>query len=174
MRDGKRMGLAMFAILLFFAAAMPVFAYFTGYADTAGGGVVDVSCEPEIQEEVEPGEFLKHVSIKCGDTSGEMFVRVRAVAPRSATVSYGPADGWRCQDGWYYWDDVVGPGEATGILDVQAAPSNPDNLVGGADGNVPWDVHVVCEAVPAIYDDDGNPYPDWSLQYAPPAEAKGE
>lgn len=174
MRNRKRTGLATFAILLFFAAAVPVFAYWSSFASTAGGGVVDLSCEPEIQEEVEPGEFLKHVSIKCGETSGGIFVRVRAVAPKSATLSYGLTDGWTCRDDWYYWDDVVSPGEATGVLDVRAAPSNPDNLIGGADGNVPWDVHVVCEAVPAIYDDNGNPYPDWPLQYALPAVTKGE
>jgi len=102
--------------------------------------------------------------------AGEIYVRVKAIGPSAGKISYGKTDGWEAKDdGWLYWKDPISKDGKSGELDIQASTAvDLSGFAADKNGLVPWDVFVVCEAVPAVYDSDGKPYADWNLQFAIP------
>lgn len=56
-------------------------------------------------------------------------------------------------DGYYYYSDIVAPGESTTQIDVSFAFPEEEP----ADFNV----IIIQECTPVLYDEDGNPYADW-------------
>lgn len=133
-------------------------AYFTTYA-TADGGV-EVNLRPTT---VTPGDevsnWTKHVSVQnTGDI--ECYVRVRAFAgdkyQSGLVYSYESGKWTPGADGFYYYSDIVQPGEDTEQIHI-----NFKNVAGEED--TVFNIIVVQECTSVLYDEDGNPYADWNV-----------
>ena len=140
-------------------------AYFTTYALASGGGTLLLGVPTtEINEEVING--TKQVTIRnIGDC--DCYVRVRAFAADAYTVEYRYSQNWTSgTDGYFYYGPILTPkdteGSETDRFDVEISAVNQapeeDSLL-PADFNV----IVVQEYTPVLYDEEGNPYADWNL-----------
>jgi len=135
-------------------------AYFTAYTEASGGVVLDLGFTETIPEEKVVGG-AKQLKIKnTGDF--DCYVRVKALTGSDYTVTYSEPDNagkWiPGEDDFYYYQDVL-PAK-TGIttqLDVNIAfPSTKE-------GEAPeFNVIVIQECTPVLYDENGAPYYDWS------------
>ena len=139
-------------------------AYFTSYCTAEGAVAMDMGfTRTEIHEEVQEG---KHITVEnVGDY--DCFVRVRAFAPDSVTLTYSAEEGgWTDGgDGYWYYDGILPAGSTTSeILVSYTLPAGP-----GADEELTEDewnqwlinIIVVQECTPVVYDENGNPYGDW-------------
>lgn len=150
----KTLGLA--GAALFLSAGLSVgsaMAYFTTY--TQVGGSVSLNLGGSIStvphEEVEG--WTKHVTIEnTGET--DCFVRVRAFAGAQYQDSlvYSGEDWSLAADGYYYYSQILSPRETSGELLIAI-----DNM----DREQSFNVIVVQESAPVIYDENGNPTGDW-------------
>ena len=155
--DKKTIGMAAAALSL--AAAISTgsaMAYFTTYATAGGGAAISLGFTQTVPEET-VSSWTKHVSIKnTGDR--ECFVRVKAFAGETYqdALVYSDASGkWQPgEDGYYYYSDVLPAGSSSGELLI--AVSNQELT---ADFNV----IVIQESTPVLYDKDGKPYADWNM-----------
>lgn len=181
------------AALVLGVTAAPAFAYFTA-SDWASGGFTLKSPSTDITERYGNGE--KDVTIVNNEDSVPVWVRARAYAASelSPTVVSG-TDGsgnalWSAAgDGWWTYNEVVAPGEATAaplVVTVEwpftASDVAEDGTfttttvvdAGGENGGVSevtintaketnYNIVVVYEAQPVKYAEDGSVLPaDWS------------
>ena len=127
-------------------------AYFTTY--TQVGGTVPLSLgEIETIPDEEVTDWEKHVTIEnTGET--DCFVRVRAFAGSQYQDSlvYSGENWSLAADGYYYYSEILSPGETSGELTIAI-----DNM----DSDQDFNVIVVQESAPVIYDENGNPTGDW-------------
>ncbi len=160
--------LAAFALILLFGSSLKdSLAYFTTYTTTRGSARLVLGSKTEIKEEIEG--FIKKIQIvNTGDA--DCFVRARIYAgsllklTESEIVPEGGAAHWRKDDdGWWYYESVLKQGEATNILSVEIGVS--PELMGLDIDN--FNVIVVQESTPALYQEDGTPYADWNLSIKP-------
>lgn len=160
--------LAAFALILLFGSSLKdSLAYFTTYTTTRGSARLVLGSKTEIKEEIEG--FIKKIQIvNTGDA--DCFVRARIYAgsllklTESESVPEGGAAHWRKDaDGWWYYESVLKPGEATNVLSVEIGVSL--ELMGLDIDN--FNVIVVQESTPALYQEDGTPYADWNLSIKP-------
>ena len=160
--------LAAFALILLFGSSLKdSLAYFTTYTTTRGSARLVLGSKTEIEEEIEG--FIKKIQIvNTGDA--DCFVRARIYAgnllklTESEIVPEGGAAHWRKDaDGWWYYEAVLKPGEATNVLSVEIGVS--PELMGLDIDN--FNVIVVQESTPALYQEDGTPYADWNLSIKP-------
>ena len=135
-------------------------AYFTTYVTAKGGYAVELGfTRTEIEEEVEFGK-KEVVLTNTGDQ--DCYVRLKALTGNmyKDSLLYSEPDGlenWTPQaDGYYYYGDIVAPGASTTRLDVRFAFPEDE---------MPKDFNVIIiqESTLVLYDDDGNPYADWSV-----------
>ena len=109
--------------------------------------------ETKPHEEVD--ENGKHVTISnVGDY--DCFVRVRAFAP--VELSYNAPDGgWTDGgDGYWYYNDVLQAGQTT-EKELNITYKFPS----GDQKPEEFNVVVIQECTPILYDEDGNAYADW-------------
>ena len=160
--------LAAFALILLFGSSLKdSLAYFTTYTTTRGSARLVLGSKTEIKEEIEG--FIKKIQIvNTGDA--DCFVRARIYAgsllklTESEIVPEGGAAHWRKDDdGWWYYESVLKQGEATNILSVEIGVS--PELMGLDIDN--FNVIVVQESTPVLYQEDGTPYADWNLSIKP-------
>ena len=168
---GAVLGAAALALLLAAPALPSAYAYFTDQSYASGGLPVKAGPDTDIREWY--GEKEKHVIISNLKDSVPVFVRARVYAYEEYldTVS---GDGWSNshEDGWYYYQRIVDPGEETTELLVKIKfPEGKQTI--GPDGTIideevvdrtgeNFNVIVVYEAVPA--DDQLTPETaDWSM-----------
>lgn len=137
-------------------------AYFTTYTEAEGSHVVSLGATTEIEETV--SNKTKHVTVTNVSDENACFVRVKVFSgsyvectPTGANWTYDEADGY-----WYY-GGIVAPGGKTEVLDVSIELKN--------DEIKDFNVVVVQECTPVVYDEDGNPTADWNLVYT---EYEGE
>ena len=136
--------------------AEPSTAYFTTYASAKGGYELQAGTETEIEEKIE--ELTKHIRI-VNTGEGDCLVRVK---DNSGKWSLGG-------DGYWYYQDVLPPGETTGEL--AATIEVPEGMEGMMDS---FDVVVIQECVPVFYREDGTPYGDWERKMADGKETGAE
>ena len=107
--------------------AEPSTAYFTTYASAKGGYELQAGTETEIEEEIE--ELTKHIRI-VNTGEGDCFVRVKVLAGNLTPVSCLDSSGkWSLGgDGYWYYQDVLLPGETTG--DLAATIEVPEGMGG--------------------------------------------
>ena len=133
-------------------------AYFTTYT-TAGGGVkMNMGFTETIPiETVKDG---KHVTIK-NIGNYDCFVRVKAFAPVAVALTYNapdPKGGWTDRgDGYWYYDEVL-PAKAKTTKELNIKYTFPS----GDDKPEEFNIVVIQECTPVLYDEDGNPYADWN------------
>ena len=113
-------------------------AYFTTYTAASGSAVLHLGFTTTIPDE-EVSDWTKHVSIQnTGDK--ECYVRVKAFVGElyEAALTYTDTSGkWSAgEDGYYYYRDILAPD---------------------------FNVIVVQECTAVLYDENGQPYYDWSI-----------
>lgn len=158
----RRILLALLALALALTTALPAaMAYFTTNARANGTRTLELGGTTTI-EEIMAG-WQKQVTISADDDSQPMWVRARAYPMdrvsnieseiEGAWVYGGDKDGW-----WYFTTPLANPAEdgvsmaATSKLLVTVDPVKVDEVGQIPDG---FDVTVVYESAPVLYDTDG-------------------
>ena len=121
-------------------------AYFTDHESAKGQADVKLSWSTHLDEQVKDNN--KHVVVEnTGDT--DAMVRVAVFAGDFATVK--DEDGkWQKRDGWYYYKEILKPGEKTSELFVEVKVEEASQ----ADFNI----MVVHESARVVYIDNSTPY----------------
>ena len=151
------------------ASIVPAGAYFTDTSEANGGVTVTMTPSTDIHEWVEQG--VKHVVIS-NDKEATSAVYVRAGVFASVDVNIS-GNGWTGPSndadwvgpkdyGWFYYDQILQPGDSTdNELTVDTELRKKAEQKPEKDEN--FNVIVMYEATPVLYDENGNPYADWSL-----------
>lgn len=145
-----------FAVLLAPAAGRAM-AYFTNYTVTQGSQQLgSFTTTTEVTEVVNDNK--KTVSVK-NTGSVACFVRVRALAGEQFTITpdEGTVGEWTKDGGWWVYQPVLEPGAATSELTFTITWD-------GKEVTGDFNVIVLEECVPARYDPDGTPRPDWDAK----------
>lgn len=130
-------------------------AYFTTYATAAGGASLSLNNTVTVPEET-VSNWTKHVTIENTGTT-DCYVRVKAIAGQKYQdgLTYADDNGkWTPgEDGYYYYSDIVPVGEKAQELRIMI-----DNM----DSEEDFNVIVVQESTPVLYDENDQPYADWN------------
>ena len=130
-------------------------AYFTTYS-TAGGGVTMNMGFTETIPNEEVDENGKHITI-TNTGNYDCFVRVKAFAPVELTYN-APDGGWTDGgDGYWYYDEVLPAGETTSH-ELNITYKFPS----GDEKPEEFNIVVIEECTPVLYQEDGTPYADWN------------
>ena len=174
--------LASLALLLMLGVGVrSSLAYFTSYAESQGGETVQLVHWEELEERVD--DLAKAIRITNpeydpeGKPSQPVFVRARAYTGSEFELQYTPEAGWsNGGDGWWYYDEVLRPGDTTTYLHAALndipIDENGAFLFKDKDGNLieidqnQVNVVVVFESTLALYEyqeDDGTyePFAYW-------------
>lgn len=167
---GKLMALSLAALTLVAAAgAQDSMAYFTTYVTAGGSEIVRLGAQTEIQEDV--SNMTKHVSIQNVSQTNDCFVRVKAFCGSDLTLTYtdtsGKGDWYDGKDGYWYYRPIVPAGGSTAVLDVKI------NLPAGFNKDE-FNVVVIQECTPVIYDEAGNASADWTKTFSDYQETEGK
>lgn len=140
-------------------------AYFTTYATAEGGYVIHLG-DTYIEEDVDG--WIKRANVR--NDGQPAYVRVTAFAGEEYTLefTYDP-DLWSIlddnkdgipDDGYYYYNEILYTGGTTDVIEIAISgiPTKPN------DGDH-FNVIVICESTPVLYDPNGVPYPDWDLTF---------
>ena len=141
-------------ILLIGFSIKPALAYFTCHTAVEGAVTVHMSNvttfdEPEVKN------WKKHLVVKNKGTA-PCYVRATAYAASKFKLTYegtGWSDG---KDGYWYYDEIVEPGDSTPELLVKIG-NVPEKAEIGED----FHVAVIYESVPVRYDEKGKAFADW-------------
>lgn len=154
----KHIFLAVCAVaLLLFGTAGSAWAYFTTYVEARG--TLEISLEDVTTVEEEFNSWTKHVAVASDADSEPVYVRARAYCGSQYELIYTSADNkWTPNsDGYYYYSDILYGGEKTSELLVRIE-NVPEDVKDAAEFNVA----VIYETTPVLYDESGNPYADWN------------
>lgn len=141
-------------------------AYFTTYTEASGGVTLNMGFSETIPKE-DFSNWAKHVSVEnTGDY--DCYVRVKALAGSKYQdgLQYSDSDGkWTPgEDGYYYYSDLIAPGESTSVLDIR---------IDSKESDASFNVVVVQESTKVLYNENNEPYADWT-QIADTSETTGE
>lgn len=138
-------------------------AYFTTYVSAGGSQVVNMGAQTEIHEDV--SRMTKHVSVTNVSQLNDCYVRVKVFYAGDFEISYtdtseaGNLWTYSEEDGYWYYGPILEKGASTEIFDIGI-------------GNLPEDfdkdsfnIVVIQECTPVIYDDAGNPTADWDTVF---------
>jgi len=126
-------------------------AYFTTYARAQGGMDLTLGNKTEIDEAY---DGQKHIRVR-NEGSADCYVRVKVFAGSLVGLEYSGSSKWTPgADGYYYYSDIVPSGSMTEELLVKISASEEIKELG-----TDFDVIVVQECAPVMYDEDGNAYP---------------
>lgn len=132
-------------------------AYFTTYAEAKGGYEINLGDRTKINEKFTG--WIKYVTITSDEKSEPVYVRAKAFSGSQYTLQYS-GSGWTLgNDGYYYYNSILNANESTSELLVQI---NGVPVV--ANNEDSFNVIVVYESTPVIYDAEGNPKADWSAE----------
>lgn len=146
-------------------------AYFTTYVSAGGSEVVHMGSTTELHEDVT--DMTKHISVTNASQTNDCFVRVKVFCGGQLQVSFadrsesGNAWSYSEKDGYWYYNSVLPAGKSTEILDVKIG-----DLPADFDRDS-FNVVVIQECTPVIYDEEGNPGADWTAVYTDYQEVSG-
>ena len=187
MRKYKKVA-AMSAAALGLVAALTIessMAYFTTYVSAEGGHIVNMGARTEIQEDV--SEMTKHITLLNTSDRGDCFVRVKVFYGAGISVTYsslpdeeGHVNWYDGGDGYWYYRPVLPVGQETKTqLDVKIDTTglvkpgeDPDTATEFIKDK--FNVVVVQECTPVLYDDNGEAYANWDTIYTDYQEVRGE
>lgn len=153
----KGMWTALAAVILVLSISVgSTFAYFTTYAEAEGGHVLQLHHDTRTKEEF--SDWTKHVVLtNTGDR--DCFVRLKAFCGSQLELEFSDANGkWSLgEDGYYYYSDILPVGADTLPIDIRI------NLPEGWDTD--FNVVVVQECTLVLYDENNQPYADWSMVF---------
>ena len=131
-------------------------AYFTAYDSVNGGKTVAQVSTTTFEEDFKVKDLTKIVSVT---NTGNIpcYVRVKFFAGSEISLEYS-GDGWtlRDDDGYVYYTPEVAAGATTG--DLVATVVVPEEY------EEDFNVIVVQESTPVLYNEDGKPYANWELK----------
>lgn len=142
---------ALALVLVGTAGLREAMAYFTTYVRAAGGYTVTLGYETEIEEDVR--DMTKHIVISnTGET--DCYVRVKVFSGSTFDIAFSTEGGWSlADDGYWYYDSILPVGGNTSEL--LAAVTVPEDYTDT------FNIVVVQECTPVLYDEAGEPYADW-------------
>lgn len=169
--------LTVLTAMIFSANVHKAWSYFTTFCTAAGGYTLELGDRTTIEEDFENKE--KHVRItNSPDSDQAVFVRARAFwgAEYNDQFKYIPSAKWKKMDelaySWdpvkdeddqyYYYDQVLEPGETSDDLVVHIGDLPKPEKEGDATS---INVAVVYETTPALYNADGSAYADWNMKF---------
>lgn len=148
-------------------------AYFTTYVSAGGSQIVHMGSQTEIHEDV--SNMTKHISITNTSAINDCYVRVKLFYSGQLDITFTDksesGDLWTYSeaDGYWYYGPILPAGASTEILDAK---------IGGLTEEFDKDsfnVVVIQECTPVIYDEAGRPTADWNTVYTDYQEtARGE
>lgn len=161
--------LAMSAVALGLLAVLTVesaMAYFTTYVSAGGGQIVNLGAQTTIHETL--SDMTKHIVIKNDSLVNDCFVRVKVFCGADVEITYTDESGkWReGADGYWYYEPVL-PASPDPSDPSLTTPLNAEVTVHIPEGESKDDFNVVViqECTPAVYDENGNPSADWTTVY---------
>ncbi len=153
--------LAVLALVLIAGASMgTAWAYFTTYATMKGGVTLSLGDTTEITERVDQNK--KVVVISADEKSQPVFVRVKAFCSAEYSLTY-EGTGWTLgTDDYYYYGEPIGANEDTTELTITilGADGNPIKVTDNAEPGDEFNIIVVYETVPVVFDQYENPDPE--------------
>ena len=158
--------LALLAVLLILPAGVgKAMAYFTTYTHARGGYTIELSDQTTTHIDESFSNWTKRVTISNDEDSQPVYVRAKAFSGSIYQLNYSSATGkWAVNgssDGFYYYSDILNPGDRSEELLVKI-----ENVPEGTD-EASFNVTVIYEYTPVRYDDNGNPYADWTTKFDP-------
>jgi hypothetical protein len=143
------------------------------YKDTkiiSAAGILDFGLDEDgnfgYSEEITDNNLLmecRNRTIHCTYSLNEpedepKFVRLKAFLPSEHGITFSDSYGkWLLDsDGWWNYVDILNNGETTQGLHLLIDFGDID----GDDPNIDFNVGVVVELAPVLYDESGNPYAD--------------
>lgn len=151
-------------------------AYFTTFATAKGGHQITVGTKSQITEQF--SDWTKHIELSNTGTA-ECYVRVKVFAGSAYGLEYSGSPGWRDGgDGYWYYDEILPPGGATGRLDVKITLPTVTVPEGDPGATPPpytedFNVVVIQECTAVLYAEDGTPYADWDSKLATEEDSYG-
>lgn len=159
----KNICLTVMAVLLVMAVSVQsALAYFTTYTVAEGKEKLTLGFTETIVEETIDVNGNKTVVIK-NTGSADCYVRVRAIAglqyqDKISDTEPEGVDNWTAKTGDFYeYKAVLKAGESTTALNINVSIPG---LALGAD-TPDFNVIVIQECAPVLYDENGNTYADW-------------
>ena len=160
-RDGSRAAIMSVAALSLLAVSSPkgTLAYFTTYVSAGGSHVVNMGSQTEIHEDV--SSMTKHVSVTNVSQINDCFVRVKVFYGGDLEVVYSDTENnwYEGEAGYWYYRPILPAAQTTTGLDVKI------NVPEGYDRDS-FNVVVIQECTPVVFDGTGNPTADWSTVYS--------
>ena len=156
MKKMQKWLLALALVMLIGATIRPAISYFTTYATAKGGTTLFLGDSTEITETFK--NYTKSLVVTNkpdseADRQLTMYVRAQGIAGGSFTLTH-TGEGWTKtpdKDGFFYYTKELAPGADTTPLDVTI--KIPTDAETGKE--VPFEVTVIYEAVPVMYEADG-------------------
>lgn len=141
-RISRKITLTLLALVLCLTVSVGgTLAYFTDYDEAFGGHDVVLGHETELEEELKGLD--KHVSVKNnGET--DVVVRVRFFG-EAEYMDISASDEWTEKGGWYYYREVLAPGQSTS--EIVAKVTIPEK-----DSDKVFDIVVVHESSQVVYE----------------------
>lgn len=139
-------------------------AYFTTYVSAGGSEIVHMGAQTELHEDV--SDMTKHISVTNASQINDCFVRVKVFHGGQLEVTYADrsesGDLWTFsqEDGYWYYGPILPAGASTEILDARIGDLSEDF------DRESFQVVVIQECTPVIYDEEGNPAADWNTVYS--------
>lgn len=160
-KQTKYAAIALAALVVVAALATGVgktLAYFTTYAEAKGSQEILLGDTTTITERYE--DWTKTVAITNSENSPQaVYVRAKAYSGSTYPLTYSGDSNWTKGEGnYYYYKLPLNPGETSGSLVVKIS-GIPEKLQGGENFNVV----IVYETTPVMYDESGNAYADWNI-----------
>ncbi|WP_434309831.1 hypothetical protein [Hominifimenecus sp. rT4P-3] len=156
--------LAALCLLLVLSASMESsLAYFTTNAAAQGGYSLELGKTTIHEDPVV--DWTKRITVT--NTSGEaalpVYIRIKAFAGSKYTLLYSDSEGkWSPgAEGYYYYRDIVGGGESTDVLNIKIEGVPRSEEITEAES---FNVAVIYESTPVLYDAAGVPYADWNVK----------
>lgn len=165
MKNKKTLALVAAALVVIGAASVqPAMAYFTSYKMASGYREINVhDSELGVPEDtVDLGTMIKTVQItNTGDF--DVYVRVKAICPNGISAEVVKPEGddevllWtKGEDDYYYYKDILPAKEENTTNKLNLEIKTPE----GYDKD--FNVIIVQEATKVHYDQNGDPYADWT------------
>ena len=147
------------SVLILGICVVPALAYFTAHVEAEGSIELGLGFETSIDEQVEG--TTKTVTIANEEASNEAcYVRVIIYSDGSVGAITPSGEGWsegESDDYWYY-DEILEPGEKTEPLTIDITPP------AGAQAGDSFKVAVLYESTKVTYNADGTPAnPIWNM-----------
>lgn len=157
----KNIVLSLIALVLISSLGLnKALAYFTTHTSATGGYTMNLGfTDTRIDEEVDHDG--KHVVIEnVGDY--DCFVRVKVFGADSLQLKYQLGNHWQeNEDGYFYYNQALASKEKTTELNVKyTLPEVKDE-----NKDKDYNIVVIQEFTPVVYDDSGNLVASWQQSY---------